>query len=76
MSDLNEPRIKEENIRGVESNAFSSTFPFDGVARSTGVAVFVDIEAKFCVFKLAKDHLTRSVNLTVIAKKEFFLCRS
>jgi len=76
MSDLNEPRIKEENIRGVESNAFSSTFPFDGVARSTGVAVLVDIEAKFCFFKLAKDYLTRSVNFTVIAKKEFFLCRS
>jgi hypothetical protein len=48
MSDFDEARVKEEDIRGVIGNLLGSSFPFNGDDRTTRVTMTVDIHAEFC----------------------------
>lgn len=47
VTNLNEARVKEEDVWRVESNTLCCTFPFDCAGGTTRIAVFVNIETKF-----------------------------
>jgi hypothetical protein len=47
VSDLDEPRVKEENVWLVEGDSFGVTFPFDGGCTASRVSVFVNVYPEF-----------------------------
>lgn len=47
MAHFNETCIKNQDIRRVEGNAFCGSLPFDCTSRTTGLSVFVNVNAEF-----------------------------
>ncbi len=47
MPDLDEPTVKQEDVRRMPRDMLRSALPFDGAVRATGIAMTVDIQAEF-----------------------------
>ena len=47
VSNLDETRVKDKNIRRVVCNSLGIAFPLDSVTRATGISVLVNVKTKF-----------------------------
>jgi hypothetical protein len=47
MANFDEPRVEEENVGCMESNAISTALPFNDASITTRITLLIDIYAKF-----------------------------